>query len=154
MLSQHQGDRVKVIAYASIVLSKGEKNQDNYSSKKVELLAVKWAICDVFRSYLLGSKTTLYTDNNPLTYIFTNKKVPAIEQRWLSALASFDIEIKYRPAMSNINVDVLSRKSFGQQLNEVRGIVDLQEVSMNIISTYNNDDEIMLGDKVTPNIRE
>ena len=154
VLSQHQGDRVNVIAYASRVLSKGEKNQENYSSNKVELLAVKWAICDVFRSYLLGSKTTLYTDNNPLTYIFTTTKLPAIEQRWLSALASFDIEIKYRPAKSNINADVLSRKSFGQQLNEVRGIVDLQEVSMNIISTYNNDDEIMRIDKVSPNIRE
>ena len=83
VLSQHQGDRVKVIAYASKVLSKGEKNQEHYSSKKVELLAVKWAIFDVFRSYLLGSKITLYTDNNPLTYIFTTTQLPAIEQRWL-----------------------------------------------------------------------
>ena len=154
VLSQHQGDKFKVIAYASRALSKGEKNQENYSSKKVELLAVKWAICDVFRSYLLGSKTTLYTDNNPLTYIFTTKKLPAIEQRWLSALASFDIEIKYRPAKSNINADVLSRKSFGQQLNEVKGIVDLQEVSMNTIATDNDDNKITICDKVTPNIGE
>ena len=72
VLSQQIGEKVKVIAYASRALSKGEKNQENYSSKKVEILAVKLAICYVFRGYLLGSKTTLYTDNNPLTYIFTD----------------------------------------------------------------------------------
>ena len=115
---------------------------------------MNWAICDVFRSYLLGSKTTLYTNNNPLTYILTTKRLPALEQRWLIALASFDIEIKYKPAESNINADVLSRKPFGQQLNEVRGIVDLQDVSINIISTYCNTNENTTYNKPTTNIKE
>ena len=37
VLSQQIDGKVKVIAYASKALSKGEKNQENYSSKKVEL---------------------------------------------------------------------------------------------------------------------
>ena len=41
----------------------------NYSSAKLELLALKWAVCDKFRDYLIGSKFTVLTDNNPLTYV-------------------------------------------------------------------------------------
>ena len=39
----------------------------NYSSAKLELLALKWAVCEKFKDYLIGSKFTVLTDNNPLT---------------------------------------------------------------------------------------
>ena len=32
---------------------------------KLEMLALKWAVTDNFREYLLGSKFVVYTDNNP-----------------------------------------------------------------------------------------
>ena len=109
VLSQEQGGKVKVIAYASRGLRGGERNMENYSSRKLELLALKWAVCDKFREHLLGSKFVIYTDNNPLTYLQSKSKLKAIEQRWAAELASFDFTIKYRPGHHNQNADALSR---------------------------------------------
>ena len=109
VLSQIQEGRTRIIAYASRSLSKAEKNASNYSSKKLELLALKWAVCEKFRDYLLGGQFVLYTDNNPLTYLMKSTKLPAVEQRWAAALAPFHFEIKYRAAKHNANADALSR---------------------------------------------
>ena len=43
----------------------------NYSSAKLELLVLKWAMCEKFKDYLISSKFTVLTDNNPLTYMCT-----------------------------------------------------------------------------------
>ena len=110
VLSQRQEGVVRVIAYASRGLRKSERNQSNYSSKKLELLALKWAIVDKYRDYLQGSTFKVYTDNNPMTYLLTKSKLPATEQKWASALAGFDFTIHYRPGKSNINADALSRQ--------------------------------------------
>ena len=119
-----------MIAYA-YALSKGENTKENYSSKKLELLAVKWAITDVFRNYLLGAKIILYTDNNPLTYIFTTKKLPALEKTWLSALSSFDLDIIYRSGRNNVNANALSRRNFGKDIDQARGITDIMPLEIN-----------------------
>ena len=105
-----QDGKSRVIAYVSRGLRGGEKSMDNYSSKKLELLALKWAVTEKLRDYLHGAHFTVYTDNNPLTHVLTQKKLPALEQRWLNALASFNFDIKYRPGKSNTNADGLSRK--------------------------------------------
>jgi hypothetical protein len=41
---------------------------NNYSSRKLELLALTWAITDKFRDFPLGAKFTVYTDNNPVLF--------------------------------------------------------------------------------------
>ena len=109
VLSQKQPDgRTKVIAYASRSLRKSEKNMDNYSSQKLELCALRWAVCEKFRPYLLGHKFIAYTDNNPLAHIST-AKFGAVEQRWVADLSPFDMTVKYRPGRVNRNADTLSR---------------------------------------------
>ena len=45
----------------------------DYSSAKIELMALKWSVYDKFKDYLLGSKFTVFTDNNPLCYIKSSK---------------------------------------------------------------------------------
>lgn len=90
--SQQDG-KTRAIAYASRRLRGSEKNMENYSSRKLELLALKWAVSEKFREYLLGSKFVVFTDNNPLTYIQTKCKLKAIEQRWAAELANFDFSI-------------------------------------------------------------
>ena len=45
----------------------------DYSLAKIELMALKWSVCDKFKDYLLGSKFTVFTDNNPLCYIKSSK---------------------------------------------------------------------------------
>ena len=73
VLSQDQEHGHVVIAYASRTLRPTERNMENYSSMKLELLALKWAVTDKFRDYLLGSKFVVFTDNNPLSYLQTAK---------------------------------------------------------------------------------
>ena len=80
----------------------------NYSSAKLELLALKWAITEKFRDYLLGSKFTVYTDNNPLAYIQTSK-LGASQICWFSELALFDFNIIYRSGKTNQAADALSQ---------------------------------------------
>ncbi|XP_029902664.1 uncharacterized protein LOC115355879 [Myripristis murdjan] len=109
VLYQEQGGRKKVIAYASRRLRGAEKNDQNYSSMKLELLALKWAVTEKFRGYLLGSKFTIITDNNPLCHLST-AKLGAIEQRWVAQLAVFDFDVKYRPGRCNNAADALSRQ--------------------------------------------
>ena len=62
-----------VISYTSRMLKPYERSMRKYSSAKLELLTLKWAVCDKFRDYLIGSKFTVLTDNNPLTYIRTSR---------------------------------------------------------------------------------
>ena len=53
VLSQvDEEDKVHVIAYASQTLRPSEKSMCNYSSAKLELLALKWAATKKFRDYL------------------------------------------------------------------------------------------------------
>ena len=61
-----------IISYASHTLKPYEHSMKNYSSAKLELLALKWAVCEKFKDYLIGSKFTVLTDNNPLTYVCTS----------------------------------------------------------------------------------
>lgn len=113
VLSQDQDGQRKVIAYASRRLRPSEKNPRNYSSMKLELLALKWAVTEKFRTYLLGSKFEVFTDNNPLKYLQTTAKLGALEQRWAAQLALFDFSISYRSGRSNLNADALSRLPHG-----------------------------------------
>lgn len=110
VLSQEQGGRVRPVAYASRALSRAEKNMPKYSSMKLELLGLKWAMTEKFREYLLGQKCVVWTDNNPLSHLAT-AKLGATEQRWAAQLASFDYTIKYRSGRANVNCDALSRQT-------------------------------------------
>ena len=74
VLSQQGKDgQICVIAYASHSVCPSERSMCNYSSAKLELLVLKWAVTENFRDYLLGSQFQVYTDNNPLTYIMESK---------------------------------------------------------------------------------
>ena len=108
VLSQ-KGDNneIRVIAHTSRSLRPSEKSMRDYNSAKIELMALKWSVCDKFKDYLLGSKFTVFTDNNPLCYI-KSSKLGAAQIRWLSELALYDFDIVYRTGKSNLVADVLS----------------------------------------------
>lgn len=108
VLYQEQEGKLCVIAYASRTLTKAEKNYHLHSGK-LEFLALKWAIAERFRDYLISSSCTVYMDNNPLTYVLSTAKLNATGQRWVAELADFDITIKYRPGRENCDADGLSR---------------------------------------------
>lgn len=108
VLAQLQDGRERVIAYASRSLHPTERNYQNYSSFKLEFLALKWAVTEKFKDYLWGNKFLAFTDNNPLVHLYT-AHLGATEQRWAAQLGNFNFELKYRPGTSNRNADVLSR---------------------------------------------
>ena len=94
ILSQQQKDgSIHIIAYTSQSLCPTERSRHNYSSAKLELLALKWAVTEKFHDYLLDSQFQVYTDNNPLAYV-QESKLGALQIQWLSELALFDFTIK------------------------------------------------------------
>ena len=101
VLSQRIDGKLRTIAFASRTLSTGEKNKANYSSKKLEFIAIVWAVSDQFRHYLMGSKCTVYTDNSAVAYISRKGELTALEHRWVARLAPFDLDIKYRAGSLN-----------------------------------------------------
>lgn len=121
VLSQQQGGKLVVLAYASRGLKPHEKNMDNYSSTKLELLALKWAITEKFRDLLIGAEFVVWTDNNPLSYLLSTAKLGATETRWVADLSPFRFQVKYRSGKSNQNADSLSRKTcHGPEPHSVR----------------------------------
>ena len=118
VLSQQGKDgQIHVIAYASRSLCPSERSMHNYSSAKLELLALKWAVTEKFRDYLLGSQFQVYMVNNPLAYVMESK-LGASQIRWLSEVALFDFVIKYRTGRSNRATGALSRHPFNPSCND------------------------------------
>ena len=86
VLYQLVDGREHVIAYASRSLNKAEKK---YPAHKLEFLALKWAVTKKFHNYLYGNNFTVYTDNNPLTYVLTTAKLDATGHSGVSILIMF-----------------------------------------------------------------
>ena len=96
VLYQKQNGENRVISYASRTLTDTERNYHLHSGK-LEFLALKWSITEKFHDFLkYGPTFTVYTDNNPLTYVLTSAKLNAVGLRWVSELADFNFVIKYR----------------------------------------------------------
>ena len=107
LLQEDDAENLRIISYASHMLKLYERSMRNYSSPKLELLVLKWAVCEKFKDYLTCSKFTVLTDDNPQTYICTSH-LGAAQIHWLSDLTLFDLEIKYRARKSNQAADALS----------------------------------------------
>ena len=119
VLYQKQNGVSCVISFALRTLSDAERNYHLHSGK-LEFLALKWAITEKFTDHLkYGQSFTVYTDNNPLTYVLTTAKLNAVGLRWVAELADYDFVFKYRPGKVNTNADFLSQNSMG--INEYIG---------------------------------
>ena len=107
MLSQVGDDGIeKPVAFASRTLSKLEKN---YTTHKLEFLALKWSVMDRFHEYLYGSNFEVFTDNNLLSYVLSSAKLDATGQRWIAALQGpYNFKIHYKPGRLNQVADSLS----------------------------------------------
>ena len=114
VLSQEQEDgSVRVISYASRTLRMSETQTQNYSSMKLELMALKWAVTEKFKDYLLGYRFVVFTDNNPLAH-WKTAKFGAVEQRWIAELNAYNFTVQYKPGRLNGNADCLSRYPVGR----------------------------------------
>ena len=157
VLSQKGKDReVRVIAYASRSLRPSERSMRDYSSAKIELMALKWSVCEKFKDYLLGSKFTIFTDNNPLVYVKTSK-LGAAQICWLSELTLYDFDIVYRTGCSNLVADALSHRPEAEGENHNQTCSDNDEEEWQAISYSTICEElqgIIGGVKVEHSLRE
>ena len=114
---QGKNGEIHVIAYASHSLCPSERSMCNYSSVKLKLLVLKWAVLKKFRDYLLGSWFQVYMDSSPLTYVLESK-LGASQIWWLSELALFNFVIKYWIGHSNRAADALSHHPLNPSCDE------------------------------------
>ena len=123
-LYQRQGGKLRVIAFGSRTLTAAERNYHLHSSK-LEFLVLKWAVTEQFRDYLYyAPHFTVYTDNNPLTYVLTSARLNATGHRWVADLSDFNFTIKYRPGTANRDADALSRMPIKQYISECKEEVE------------------------------
>ncbi|KAI3815939.1 hypothetical protein L1987_15623 [Smallanthus sonchifolius] len=105
ILGQRRDKHFHPIYYASKTLNDA---QENYTITEKELLAVVFSF-DKFRSYLVLSKTTVFTDHSALRFLFQKKDAKPRLIRWILLLSEFDIEIKDKRGAENVAADHLSR---------------------------------------------
>ncbi|GKB96627.1 putative reverse transcriptase domain-containing protein [Tanacetum coccineum] len=98
--------RGKVIAYASRQLKIHEKN---YTTHDLELGAVVFAL-KIWRHYLYGTKSIIYTDHKSLQHIFSQRELNMRQRRWIELFSNYDCEIRYHPGKANVVANALSRK--------------------------------------------
>ena len=110
ILYQRQSSgKLGVVAYGSRTLTPAEKGYYMHSGK-LEFLALKWSVTERFRDYLYyAPHFDVYSDYNPLQYIFTAPKLDATRLRWVSSLADFKFKVHYKPGRQNQDADGLSR---------------------------------------------
>ena len=105
VLSQKQADGwYHPITYGSRALTPHK----NYHSTKLEFLALKWAVVELFKEYLLHQSFLVRMDNNPLTYIMSTPNLDAMGHQWVGVLAQFNFELEYQKGHDNTVVDALS----------------------------------------------
>ncbi|KAA3483486.1 RNA-directed DNA polymerase-like protein [Gossypium australe] len=96
----------KVVAYASQQL---RPDESNYPTHDLELAAVVFAL-KIWRHYLYGEKSVIYTDHKSLKYLLTQKELNLRQRRWIELLKDYDCSIEYHPGKANVVADALSRK--------------------------------------------
>ncbi|KRY20902.1 Retrovirus-related Pol polyprotein from transposon 17.6 [Trichinella patagoniensis] len=110
VLSQKDGSKERVVAYASRSLTKPERR---YCVTRREMLGLVWALRE-FRPYLYGQRFLVRTDHSCLRWLRNFKEPEGQVARWLESLAELDFEVKHQPGRLHGNADALSRTSCAQ----------------------------------------
>ena len=143
VLYQIQNGVKRVIAYASRSVTKSESN---YPVHKLEFLCLKWAITDKFHDYLYGANLfNVYKDNKPLMYVLSTAILDACSHRWVARLANYNFDIHYRPSVSNVDADALSRIEWPEVLSDLDVLDFVETVSDRSIKAICSSSKITYG---------
>ena len=99
-------------------------HEKNYHSTKLEFLALKWAIVEHFKQYLLYQPFLVRTDNNPLTYIMTTPNLDATGPWWVGTLVKFNFQLEYQNRWDNTVADMPSWITTSLGLEDMQSILD------------------------------
>nr|GEY25464.1 hypothetical protein [Tanacetum cinerariifolium] len=89
--------RGKVIAYASRQL---KIHENNYMTHDLELGAIMFAL-KIWRHYLYGIKSVIYTNHKSLQCIFSQKDLNMRQRHWIELYSDYYCEIRYHPGKAN-----------------------------------------------------
>ena len=92
-------------AYASKTL---DSAQANYTTTEKEFLVVVFAL-EKFRSYIVGSPVTIFTDHAALKYLLSKQDTKPRLTRWILLCQEFNLTIKDKKGVENVVADHLSR---------------------------------------------
>ena len=107
-------------AYFSQKLSKTELG---YPVHELELLGIFKSLKH-WRHYLLNNETLIYTDHKPLTHLLTQQTLSLRQQRWITYLADYKVDIIAIEGTKNVVADALSRYEFhSEALTEASVII-------------------------------
>ena len=96
----------KVVSYLSRQL---RPHEENYPTHDLELAAVVFAL-KVWRHYLMGKHTEIYTGHKSLKYIISQRDLNMRQRRWIELIKDYDLEMHYHPGKANMVADALSRE--------------------------------------------
>ena len=105
MLRKREDKKAFVIYYASKTL---DFAQANYTTTEKEFLAVVFAL-EKFRSYIVGSPVTIFTDHAALKYLLSKQDNKPRLIRWILLCQEFNLTIKDKKGVENVVADHLSR---------------------------------------------
>ena len=105
VLGQREDKKAFVIYYASKTL---DSAQANYTTTEKEFLAVVFAL-EKFRSYIVGSLVTIFTDHAALKYLLSKQDTKPRLTRWILLYQEFNLTIKDKKGVENVVADHLSR---------------------------------------------
>ena len=105
VLGQREDKKAFVIYYASKNL---DSAQENYTATEKEFLAVVFAL-EKFRSYIVGSLVTIFTDHAALKYLLSKQDTKPWLTRWILLCEEFNLTIKDKKGVENVVADHLSR---------------------------------------------
>ena len=105
VLGQREDKKAFVIYYASKTL---DSAQANYTTTEKEFLAVVFAL-EKFRSYIVGSSVTIFTDHAALKYLLSKQDTKPRLTRWILLCQEFNLTIKDKKGVENVVADHLSR---------------------------------------------
>ncbi|GKE49289.1 putative nucleotidyltransferase, ribonuclease H, partial [Tanacetum coccineum] len=87
----------------------GAEQEEAFQLLKKEQGAVVFAL-KIWRHYLYGTKSVIYTDHKSLQHIFDQKELNMYQRRWIELFSDYECEIRYHPGKANVVADALSRK--------------------------------------------
>nr|GEU35460.1 reverse transcriptase domain-containing protein [Tanacetum cinerariifolium] len=105
VLGQRKSKHFQPIYYAGKTLTEA---QIHYTTTEKEMLAVVYAF-EKFRSYLVLSKSIVYTDQSALKYLLNKQDAKPRLLRWVLLLQEFNITILDKKGSENLAADHLSR---------------------------------------------
>lgn len=123
VLAQQSEGKEWAVAYASRILSQTEQR---YHINEKEMLAVYWAVTQVFRPYIFGRTFDLVSDSSAVKALKSYQGNNGRILRWQQELCSYAFRLFHRKGTANSNADGLSRRGSAVHMEENVGVEGIE----------------------------